>query len=233
VQTGRDAEIVDWIGRLGAASAEDVMARFQMGRSSAYARLSTLVRDGLLVQRTLLYRQPGLYLATAEGLRWQGLQRLGVYRVGPGGFEHARQVASAAVQLHLALPGWPVLSEREIRAQEADRGELVASIKLGELPGGRPALHRPDLAVIEPRGRVAAVEVELSVKARRRLAAICRGWARARHIDAVYYLAAPGPARAVARAVAETRAGDRITVLQLADVQALAAAEREVCHGGR
>jgi hypothetical protein len=226
MQTSRDAEIVEWVGRLGAASAEDVMSRFQMGRSWAYARLSSLVSDQLLVQRRLLYRQSGLYLATAEGLRWQRLQRLGVYRVGPGSFEHARQVAATAAALHLALPGWRIMSEREIRAEEADRGELGASAKVGALPGGRAALHRPDLALLAPDGRVAAVEVELSVKAPTRLAAICRAWARARHIDTVYYLATPQAGRAVQRATREVRAEDRITVLPLPGVPELMAAEK-------
>jgi hypothetical protein len=223
VHTEKDAEIVSWIACLGAAGAEHVMGRFAMGRSWAYARLSGLVVGGLLEQRTLLYRQPGLYLATAEGLRWRGLERLGVYRVGPGGFLHAQEVASAAVALHRALPGWRMLSERHIRMQESDAGELVASVSLGELPGGRSALHRPDLALLSPEGRVVGVEVELSVKAPRRLAAICRGWARARHIDAVYYLAPPAAVRAVERAVAETRSEDRIVVLPLGEPEALAA----------
>ena len=223
MQTERDAAIVGWIGRLGAAGAEHVMGRFAMGRSWAYARLSKLVRDGLLEQRILLYRQPGLYLATVDGLRWQGLARLGVYRVSPGGFQHAREVASAAVALHRVLPGWEVLSEREIRLRESDEDELIASAKLGELPGGKPALHRPDLVLVSPEGSTVAVEVELSVKAPRRLAAICRAWARARHISAVYYLATPAAARAVQRVVAETRAEDRIVVLPLGEPEALSA----------
>jgi hypothetical protein len=225
MQTEKDAEIVGWIGRVGAAGAEHVMARFQMGRSWAYARLSMLVIGGLLEQKTLLYRQPGLYIATAEGLRWQGIERLGVYRVGAGGFTHAREVASAAVLLHHRFPAWTMLSERELRVHESDEGELVASARLGELPGGRPAFHRPDLALISPQGRTLAVEIELSVKAPRRLQAICRAYARARHLSHAYYVATPPAARAVARAVAETRSEDRITVLALADVDALSAAE--------
>jgi hypothetical protein len=193
-----------------------------MGRSWAYARLGGLVLAGLLEQRTLLYRRPGLYLATAEGLRWQGLQRLGVYRVGAGGFEHARQLAAVAVALERGLPGWRVASEREIRLEEGDAGQLIASVSVGQLPGGRPALHRPDLALLSPQGRVVAVEVELSLKAPRRLAAICRAWARARHIDAVYYLATPAAARGLVRAIAETRAQDRVTVLALNDARVLA-----------
>jgi hypothetical protein len=231
VQTERDAEIVDWVGRLGAAGAEHVMARFGMGRSWAYVRLASLVADGLLEHRQLLHRQPGLYVATAEGLRWRGLQRLGVQRLSVGGFEHARQVATAAVAVHQGLQGWTLLSERELRVVESECGELVASARLGELPGGRPALHRPDLALISPERRVLAVEVELSVKAPRRLQAICRGYARARHVSHVYYLASRAAGRALSRAVAETRAHDRITVLELEATDAMIAAE--VGEGGR
>jgi hypothetical protein len=226
MQTEKDAEIVGWVGRVGAAGAEHVMGQFGMGRSWAYHRLNGLVADGLLEQKTLLYRQPGLYVATAEGLRWCGLQRLGVYRVGPGGFQHAQELATVAVAIHRGLRDGEVSSERELRIVERDRGELLASIRLGELPGGRPALHRPDLAAISPNGRVFAVEVELSVKARRRLASICRGYARARHIDRVYYLATPAAARAVGRAVAAERAEDRIEVLALGDTASLVRLER-------
>jgi hypothetical protein len=225
LQTARDREIVEWVGRLGAAAAEHVVARFGIARSRAYARLAALVADGLLEQRRLLHREPGLYVATAEGLRWCGCERLGVQRVSPGSFEHCRRIAEVAVALHLGLPGWTPLSEREIRADETDTCQLVASSKLGELPGRRQALHRPDLALVSPSGRVVAVEVELSVKAARRLQAICRGYARARHVDHVYYLASRSAARAVTRAITQTRWQDRITVLALEDTHGLIAAE--------
>jgi hypothetical protein len=233
MHTEMDAEIVDWIGRVGAAGAEHVMGRFEMSRSCAYEHLSRLVWDGLLEQKVLLYRKPGLYVATVEGLRRGGLERLVTYRVSSGGFEHAQEVASAAVALHAGLPGWELLSERELRVEEGDRAELVASARLGELPGGRPALHRPDLALISPEGRTLAVEIELSIKAPRRLGAICRGWARARHVSHIYYLAESGPARAVNRAIAETRAEDRITVLPLRDAASLIDAEREEASDAR
>jgi hypothetical protein len=71
-------------------------------------------------------------------------------------------------------------------------------------------------------GPVVPIEVELSTKSASRLAAICRGWARARHVNTVYYLAAPGPARAVERAVHSTNATDRIRVLGLDDIPLLA-----------
>ncbi len=38
-----------------------------------------------------------------------------------------------------------VLSERMLRAVEADEERLIGSVKVGELPAGRPVLHRSDL----------------------------------------------------------------------------------------
>lgn len=221
MQTSRDAEIVDWVGRLGAAGAEHVMGRFGMSRSMAYHRLGLLTQDQLLEHNAVLYGRSGMYTATRAGLRWQGVDRLGVFRVGPGAFEHAWQVARVAVELHGAMPGWGVLSEREVRSVEADGEGLFASAHVGG--GERRGVHRPDLALLSPDGDVVAVEVELSVKSASRLAAICRGWARARHVDGVCYLAAPGPARAVERAVRATRVADRVRVFSLGDVGSLAA----------
>jgi hypothetical protein len=232
MQTYRDAEIVAWIGRLGAAGAEHVMRRFEMSRSMAYHRLGSLTRDGLLEHSAVLFGRPGMYSATQAGLRWQGLDRLGVCRVRPGSFEHAWQVAHAAVELHCAMPGWDVLSEREVRSVEADDDGLFASVQVGGV-GDRQLLHRPDLALVSPGACVVSVEVELSIKSASRLAAICRGWARARYIDGVYYLASPGPGRAVQRAVRTTKAADRVRVLGLDDVLLLVAEQstrREASH---
>jgi hypothetical protein len=232
VQTERDKEVVDWLARFGAAGAQHVGRRFAMTRTRAYARLGSLVAAGLLEPRRVLYQEPALYVATASGLRWCGLERMGVQRVGAAEFVHAREVATVAVELHLALPGWRVVSERELRDAELDRGEPVGSAVVGELPGARQALHRPDLLLVSRLGRRLAVEVELSVKSRHRLVRICRGWARARHLDGVYYLAAPAAARAVARALAEVRAQDRVTVLGLDQPRRLAQLESEEVAGG-
>jgi hypothetical protein len=233
MQTQKDREIVGWIGRLGAAGAEHVMARFAMGQSWAYARLSRLVTGGLLEQKALLFQRPGLYIATAQGLRWAGLERLGPCGISPGAFEHAQHVASAAVALQHGRPGWEILSEREIRVEENDRGEPIASAVVGELPNGRPALHRPDLVLISPGGRTLAIEIELSIKAPRRLAAICRGWARARHVSHIYYLATPSVEGAVSRAIKDVRAEDRITVLSLDAAASVIAAESKEASDAR
>lgn len=221
MQTDRDSHIVSWIGSLGAAGADHVMRQFEMSRSIAYQRLSSLTRDGLLEHHAVLYGRPGMYTATLAGLRWQSIAHLGVFNVRPGSFEHAWQIAHTVVELGHAMPDWEVIGERQIRSIESEIGELFASVQVGQI-GARAMLHRPDLALSSPGALMVPVEVELSTKSASRLAAICRGWARAPHIDAVYYLAAPGTAHAVQRAVHTTRATDRVRVLGLDDMPVLA-----------
>jgi hypothetical protein len=221
MQTSRDQQITQWVGELGAAQAAQIARRFEMGRSWCYQRLHNLVRDGLLEEHRLLHQQPGLYTVTPDGLRWAGLGRLGTFRVSPGSFEHTSQVAHVAAELHHALPDTVIIGERVLRAIETENRTLIGSIPVGALPGGRPALHRPDL-VLQASGKAWAVEVELAVKAPRRLEVICRGYARARHIHHTIYLVTPAAGRAVTRTVEEVRAADRITILDLPDIQGLA-----------
>jgi hypothetical protein len=160
------------------------------------------------------------------------LEYLPVVRVSPGAFEHAWQVAAAAVALHRHLPGGELISDREIKAREiASKGELCASAQIGRI-GDRRKLHRPDLAAISTSGRMLAIEVELSAKAPGRLAQICRGWTRARHVDHVYYLATPKAERAVQRAVSSVKGDGFITVLPLDGVATLAVQERNAHSRG-
>lgn len=222
-----DFEIVDWIGRLGAAGIDHVREHFGISRKWAQNRIQTLVTGGLLVQRRILIQRPALYAATRKGLRWCRLDELRVRRVCATQFEHEWQIADAAVALTAGLPDWRVLSEREIRWHERERRELLASARVGSRGGDVPALHRPDLALLSPAGRVVAIEVELSVKVPPALLTICNGWARARHVDAVYYLASPHAARAVGRAVKKTRAEDWITILPLRQTAEVLRLERE------
>lgn len=207
--TGRDREIVSWIGRLGAAGAEDVMVRFGLGRTAGYRRLAAAVDGGLLEQVRLLHGEPGLYVATRRGLRWAGLEQLGPCRVSVAEFAHWQACGRLAAAL--GASGQPVWSERELRAAERETGRLIASVQIGQ----SERLHRPDLVLWNDAGEACAVEVELSVKSSRRLEAICRGWARARHLAGVRYYAAPAAARALQRAVGVVRAEDVVEIRPL------------------
>lgn len=191
--TARDRDIVEWVGRLGAASAEHVMARFGMGRTAAYRRLSACVAVGVLEPVRLLHGRPALYVATREGLRWVELT-LRPARLSPGGVQHATSCADVAVVLHEAAPHGRLVSDRELRSMWG-------------------SAHRPDFVWFHDQGSApVAVEVELSVKGARRLDQILRNYARHRGYAQVLYLVAPAAGQAVRSAVERARADDIVTV---------------------
>jgi hypothetical protein len=64
-------------------------------------------------------------------------------------------------------------------------------------------------------GLPVAVEVELTIKAPRRLAQICLAWSRARNVAGVIYVAPPEVQRALERAIDSVSGRDRIVVIPL------------------
>jgi hypothetical protein len=218
VVTDRDRSVVAWVAVIGAVSAQDVMARFGVGRTVGYRRLRALVDHGLLSRVRLVYGQPALYVATADGVAFAGLGELDPARINEASVRHWALCARLAVVLE-QRERCEVWGEPRLRAAERQAGEAVASAERGTLPDGRPRLRRPDL-VLFPRDGTAlpvAVEIELSVKAAGRLAAICRAWARCRLVSEVRYYAPPHVARAVSRAVSVVHAHDAVRVLSLDD----------------
>jgi hypothetical protein len=179
VVTDRDRSVVAWIAVVGAVSAQDVMARFGVGRTVGYRRLRALVDHGLLTRRRLVHGQPALYVATREGLAWAGLSQVEPARVNVSTTRrHWAVGARLAVILDREPGGGEVWGEPRLRAAELEAGRAIASAQLGRLPDGRPRLRRPDLVLFPPDPALPiAVEVELSVKGARRLEAICRAWA--------------------------------------------------------
>jgi hypothetical protein len=138
---------------------------------------------------------------------------------------HLIACAAVAAALERCYPDHWVLGERELRREEQACGTALVSAPVGTGTHGEPLLHRPDLVLWpkEPGRMPVAVEVELTVKAQRRLAAICRAWARSRRVAGVLYLAHPEVERALLRAIDEARAVQRIVVVPLGALPA--------CHG--
>lgn len=86
--TDRDRSVVAWVVVIGAVSAQDVMARFGVGRTVAYRRLRALVDHGLLTRHRLVHGQPTLYAATRHGAAWGGMSQVEPARVGVATIRH-------------------------------------------------------------------------------------------------------------------------------------------------
>jgi hypothetical protein len=64
-----ERSVVAWVGVIGAVSAQEVMARFGVGRTVGYRRLAALVEHGLLSRARLVYGRSALYVTTRGGWR--------------------------------------------------------------------------------------------------------------------------------------------------------------------
>jgi hypothetical protein len=206
------AAILDWLARIGAGSAAELAVTCALSPRATALRLRALEDAGLTRSQRLLHGMPALHALTRRGLRVAGREELDPVAISASGFAHLLAVGRVAVAL--ADAGQRVGGERELRAAERAEGRPLASAEVGLAPDGTPALHRPDL-VLWGGGAPIAVEVELTVKAPRRLRTIVRGWARSRLVGGVVYYATPPAARALTRAQLGECAGDRVAVLPL------------------
>ncbi len=212
----RDRDLLIYVACQGVVAIDHVMSALLVGRTAAYRRVAYCVEAGLIERLELLRTEPSLLRVTRKGLRYLGLDALPVAEVTAATAPHWLRCASVARHLYeTEFRAHEVFSERDIRLAESDGQRPVASAKVGELPFGGPRYHRPDLAIVIP-GETIAVEVELSLKAPRRLQAILRGWRRADWVQEVRYYCAPGPVtRGLERAVAKTHTAEKVQILEV------------------
>jgi len=207
-------ETVAWTARMGAITAEALAVREGCTLASSRARLLAAQRAGLLSRARPLADGPALFTVTRRGLRVAGPEGIAPGRVSVVNARHSSETAWAAATLERLYPDHRVMGERELRREEGARGAPIASASMS----GAPSFHRPDI-VLWPSGQPSAlpvaVEVELTVKAPRRLTAICAAWARCRRVAGVLYLASDEVMGPLERAVAAARAQDAVAPVAL------------------
>ena len=115
--TARDREIVRWIGRLRMATAGQVADRFELGRAVSYARLSGLVRLGLLEHARIFHAAPGVYLATRAGLASVDLA-LPPARVDLRTYDHDLELSELVAELEREFGAARIVTEREMRGAD-------------------------------------------------------------------------------------------------------------------
>jgi hypothetical protein len=217
-------DILSWTASLSAVTAEALALRLDIRLAAARARLSVVQRRGLLSRVRPLTGCPALFTITRAGLRACGARGIEPCRIAPHGVQHLIVCASVAAAIERCYPDHRLIGERELRRDERDHGGPIASARVGSGRADESPLHRPDL-VLWPNdpdgGAPVAVEVELTVKAQRRLVEICRAWARCRAVDGVLYLATPEVERALSRALAHVPACEQIVVVPLTGLPGL------------
>lgn len=219
VRAAERIEMVRWAGELGAVTAEALAHRGGTTTASSAGRLNAAVSAGLLRRSKPLTHGPTLYVPTSLGMRESGQRGFDLCRVSASNAEHLIACAAVAAALERLLPDERVGGERALRRDEREHGAPLASAKLGIGKDGGPQLHRPDLVLwpdAAAGGLPVAVEVELTVKSRRRLEQICTAWARCRLIAGVIYLAKPDVEAPLRRAIDAACAQRSVAIVPLA-----------------
>jgi hypothetical protein len=210
-EDGRDRRLLRFVARHGIVCVDQVRRELGVGRTAAYRRVGACIEAGLLERIDLLREEPSLLRATRQGLRYVGLGGLRVAEISPGAVEHC---TSTAQRLGESFGHERMRTERELVLAEQIADRPLVSAVMGRLPNRKPRLHRPDLVLLTDEGPI-AIEVELTPKAPRRLEAILRAWRGNPRIWAVHYYCAPGQTRrAVERAAAKVRIGEKIVIVK-------------------
>lgn len=211
-------DLLRWTAGLGAVTGESLACRRGVSVASARATLTAAVRAKQLVRHRPLADRPALYTITRRGLHAAMLVGVEPCRVSAASAQHMIACAHVAAALQHRYPDQLVIGERELRRREREAGAPLASVVLRRTGGFGALMHRPDLVLLSRSSshpRPVAVEVELTIKAPRRLAEICRAWARSRHVHGVLYLAPPAVERALDRAIDVAQARERVVVVSL------------------
>jgi hypothetical protein len=189
--TDRDLRLIAFVAAHRFVLAGHIRELLGVDRAVAYRRLSGLVGVGLLSYRRIFHAQPGIYQITNGGLAVIDSQ-LPKPTIDLRTYGHDLGVVSLAVAAEHDRLGAVdrVWSEREMRShdQRPETG-LLFGVPLGLWDRyGRPRVHYPDLVLTGPGGGRIAVELELSMKGRKRLEGILAAYGSQPGITEVLYL---------------------------------------------
>jgi len=197
------AATIAWTTGLNAITPEALAERSHLSIAVAQERLDEAVRLEMMEEKSILVGYSALYAVTNYGRRLaRKYEAAGGYtypleitkcRATIKSARHMIACAGVAAALERRYPDYRVIGEQVLRKEE--REQKYPLISVGMPSGTWERLHSPDLVVWppstpgEPPPLPVAVEVELSLKKKEELTAICRGLARCRNIEATLYYA--------------------------------------------
>ena len=200
-QAVKRAAMLAWTARLKAITPEALAERNAFSIAEAQEHLDVAVRLELMEQKSILVGYSALFTVTpygrsiarkhadAGGYTYpEGLRKC---LITIGGARHMIACVSAAAALERRYPDHRICGEHELRKDEHEHGRRLITMDIQTRSGRR--FHSPDLVIWppstpgEPPPLPVAVEVELNLKNKDELPAICRALARCRHIEGTVY----------------------------------------------
>lgn len=167
--TKRDEELLNWINRFGYVSIRQIAVYWKISEVTAYGRMKKLVSNEYLVHQRFLYQAPGLYWVSKKGAQLAGSQLPPIKRVAIATIRHQLALVNLYLQLQ-KKKSVHFVTERELRCQS----------------GIGSKAHMPDGLVINGDERI-ALEVELTVKSKKRITQILNQYRKDFSYQSVWY----------------------------------------------
>jgi len=173
----RDIRIINFINEFGFCEIPQIEKQFGLNKPRAYKVMQRLIKHGYVHHERIFYHRHGVYRVTRLGAQLTGLPRLD--KVPVGIYEHQLAVIEIYIQLMREYPKATWMSERNIR-----RGWMP---KVGK---GREK-HIADALLYLGDDKPIAIEVELTMKGKRRLEEIFSAYRSQFELKEVWYFCSP------------------------------------------
>jgi hypothetical protein len=227
------ARTIAWATALGAITPEALAERDELNIDVARELLDQAVALELMEKHSILVGYSDLYTVTVAGRRLARKHAgVGEYSY-PDGLRTARATiklarqtiarASVVAALERRYPDHRIISERELYHDEREQKRRLASVDVRHQ--GETRYHCPDIVIWPPsqpgesQPLPIAVEVELTMKSKEYLRAICRAFARSRYIEvALCYAETTKLEERLLDTIAELKAEEMIVVNPLSEI---------------
>lgn len=174
--TERDVEILRFINDFGFCEISHIGRRFQLKNLRSYKIMKRLIRGGLVAHERVFHNRPGAYFLTRAGAKYTPLPP--IYKIPKDLYKHQIAIIDVYFKLIQLYPDATWLSERVLKRDKFTEGF------------GRTG-HLADGKLIMPDQKRVAIEVELTMKSRRRLEQIFRAYTLQIAVKEVWYFCAP------------------------------------------
>jgi hypothetical protein len=172
----RDMRIIKFINEFGFCELPQIQKQFALSKHRAYKVMQRLVEREYVMHERVFFHRHGIYRATRLGAQFTDVPMLD--KVPVGIYEHQLAVIEIYIKLMREYPDATWLTERVLR-------------RTGYMPGKGRDKHYADALMSMPDGRQIAIEVELTMKSKRRLEDIFKRYMSQFDIKEVWYFCSP------------------------------------------
>jgi len=176
-----EIEILRFVHEFGFCEIEQIIKRFELRKSSAYAYMKRLVLKGLVTNARIIKYQPRAYYLTAKCIGLLELDLPVIRGIPLNIYEHQLTVVKVYIQLRKLYTGAVWISERRLFRERKNQDD-----------------HIPDGVLVFP-DKPCAIEVEKTPKTKSRLEGIMLGYGLQNAYKEVWYVCSASTLPAVSR----------------------------------